>query len=153
PGRSSGVPRFVQLPQLASDVGNLTPGQFAGFLGRQYDPLAILKDPSLPGFGVPELSLPADVTAARLGDRKALLPAVDRRSKALERSAEARALGVYQERAVGLLTSPAVKAAFDLTREPEALRARYGRDTLGQSCLLARRLVEAGVKLVTVCSG
>src|SRR5205809_59484 len=60
---------------------------------------------------------------------------------------------VYQEGADKLLTSPAVKQAFDLGREPAAVRERYGRDTLGQSCLLARRLVEAGVKLVTVCSG
>src|SRR5205809_1835273 len=60
---------------------------------------------------------------------------------------------VYQEGADKLLTSPAVKQAFDLGREPAAVRDRYGRNTLGQSCLLARRLVEAGVKLVTVCSG
>src|SRR5437588_420804 len=64
PGRSS-LPRFVQLPQLASDVGNLTPGQFAGFLGRQYEPLAVLKDPSDPHFNVAELSLPAEISAAR----------------------------------------------------------------------------------------
>jgi uncharacterized protein (DUF1501 family) len=152
PGRSA-LPRFVQLPQLASDVGNLTPGQFAGFLGRRYDPLAVLKDPSAPGFDSAELSLPADVPAERLDDRRALLRLVDARAKALERSAGARALDAYQERAVKLLTGPAVKRAFDLTREPAALRERYGRDTLGQSCLLARRLVEAGVKLVTVCSG
>jgi len=152
PGRSA-LPRFVQLPQLASDVGNLTPGQFAGFLGRQYEPLTVLKDPSAAGFTVAELSLPADVTAARLGDRESLLRLVDRQAKTLERSAEARALGTYQERAVRLLTSPAVKQAFDLGREPAALRQRYGENTLGQSLLLARRLVEAGVKLVTVCSG
>jgi uncharacterized protein (DUF1501 family) len=152
PGRPA-LPRFVQLPQLASDVGNLTPGQFAGFLGRQYDPLAVLKDPSAPGFGVTELGLPAEMTAARLDDRAALLRRVDAQARALERSAEAQALGTYQERAVRLLTRPEVRQAFDLGREPEALRRRYGRDTLGQSCLLARRLVEAGVKLVTVCSG
>jgi hypothetical protein len=141
------------LPQLASDVGNLTPGQFAGFLGRQYDPLTVLKDPSAPKFDVAELSLPADVTAARLDDREALLRRVDRQTRSLASSAEARALGVYQERAVKLLTSPAVRQAFDLGREPDLIRERYGRNTLGQSCLLARRLVEAGVKLVTVCSG
>jgi uncharacterized protein (DUF1501 family) len=152
PGRPA-LPRFVQLPQLATDVGNLTPGQFAGFLGRQYDPLAVLKDPSAPGFSVAELGLPAEITAARLDDRAALLRRVDEQARALERSAEARALGTYQERAVRLLTRPEVRQAFDLGREPEALRRRYGRDTLGQSCLLARRLVEAGVKLVTVCSG
>jgi uncharacterized protein (DUF1501 family) len=152
PGRSP-LPRFVQLPQLASDVGNLTPGQLAGFLGRSYDPLAVLKDPSRPGFDVAELSLPADVTAQRLADRQGLLRLADRQAKALESSAEAGALGVYQERAVALLTSPAVRRAFDLGSEPAPLRQRYGMHTLGQSCLLARRLVEAGVKLVTVCSG
>jgi hypothetical protein len=152
PGRSS-LPRFVQLPQLATDVGNLTPGQFAGFLGRAYDPLTIIKDPSLPGFDVAELALPADVSAERLADRQSLLRLADRQSKALETSAEAAALSIYQQRAVALLTSPAVKQAFDLGREPAPLRQRYGMHTLGQSCLLARRLVEAGVKLVTVCSG
>jgi uncharacterized protein (DUF1501 family) len=152
PGRSA-LPRCVQLPQLASDVGNLTPGQFAGFLGRQYEPLAVLQDPSASQFNVPELSLPAGMTAARLADRQALLRLVDRQAQALERSAEARALSIYQKRAARLLTSPAVKQAFDLGREPAALRERYGMDTLGQSCLLARRLVEAGVRLVTVCSG
>jgi uncharacterized protein (DUF1501 family) len=152
PGRSA-LPRFVQLPQLASDVGNLTPGQFAGVLGRQYDPLAVLKDPLAPDFNVAELSLPADVTAARLEDRDALLRRVDGQARALTQSAETRALSVYQERAVQLLTSPLVRQAFDLGREPASWRERYGMNTLGQSCLLARRLVEAGVKLVTVCSG
>jgi hypothetical protein len=155
PARARGdeLPRFVQLPQLATDVGNLTPGQFAGFLGRQYDPLAVLKDPSDPAFNVAELTIPADVPAARLSERRALLRLVDRQAKALLRSGEAQALGVYQERAVKLLTSPAVRQAFDLGRESVALRERYGQNTLGQSCLLARRLVEAGVRLVTVCSG
>jgi hypothetical protein len=148
PGQTA-MPRFVQLPQLASDVGNLTPGQFAGFLGRQYDPLAVIKDPSAPNFNVAELTLPAEISAARLEDRESLLRQVD----TLERSAEASALGIYQERAVKLLTSPAVRRAFDLGSEPSVLRDRYGHNTLGQSCLLARRLVEAGVKLVTVCSG
>src|SRR5437588_4947517 len=64
PGGSA-LPRFVQLPQMASDVGNLTPGQFAGFLGRAYDPLAVVKDPSRPDFDVAELSLPAEISAAR----------------------------------------------------------------------------------------
>lgn len=152
PGQNS-APRFVQLPQLASDVGNLTPGQFAGFLGRQFDPLAVVKDPSQPDFDVAELSLPADVSVARLENRAALLQLVEHQAKALEQSGGARGLTEYQERAVKLLTSPAVRQAFDLGREPAAMRERYGSNTLGQSCLLARRLVEAGVKLVTVCSG
>jgi hypothetical protein len=152
PGHAS-LPRFVQLPQLATDVGNLTPGQFAGFLGRTYDPLAVVKDPSAADFNVAELSLPADMTAARLDDRTSLLRLVDHQARTLEASAQARSLTTYQDRAVRLLTSPAVQQAFDLGREPVALRQRYGIHTLGQSCLLARRLIEAGVKLVTVCSG
>jgi uncharacterized protein (DUF1501 family) len=152
PGQSS-VPRFVQLPQLASDVGNLTPGQFAGFLGRSYDPFAVLRNPCATDFHVAELSLPADMTAQRLDERTTLLHLVDQQSRALTHSTEAHSLSTYQERAIRLLTSPAVQQAFDLGREPAALRQRYGINTLGQSCLLARRLVEAGVKLVTVCSG
>jgi uncharacterized protein (DUF1501 family) len=147
------MPRFVQLPQLATDVGNLTPGQFAGYLGRQYDPMAILHDPSAPDFDVADLTLRPDVSPARLDDRQALLRLVDQQARALEQSATARALDVYQDRAVRLLTNPAIRQAFDLNRESVALRDRYGRDALGQSCLLGRRLIEAGVKLVTVCSG
>jgi hypothetical protein len=152
PGHST-APRFVQLPQLAADVGNLTPGQFGGFLGRQHDPLFVTKDPSMPEFDVPELALPADTPSRRFADRTALLRSIDQQARALDQSVEARSLTAYQERALGLLTSPAVKQAFDMDREPAALRNRYGRNTLGQSCLLARRLVEAGVKLVTVLSG
>jgi hypothetical protein len=152
PGRSS-APPFVQLPQLATDVGNLTPGQFAGYLGRQYDPLTVLKDPGASNFGVAELTLPADVTTNRLDDRRGLLRHIDRQARSLENSAEVRALSVYQERAIRMLTGQAVRTAFDLNREPAALRDRYGRNTLGQSLLLSRRLVEAGVKLVTVCNG
>jgi uncharacterized protein (DUF1501 family) len=152
PSRSP-LPRFVQLPQLATDVGNLTPGQFAGFLGRQYEPLAVLKDPSQADFDVAELSLPANISPARLGDRQSLLKLIDTKAHALAQSAETGSMDVYHERAIRLLTSRAVKQAFDLNHEPATLRDRYGRNTLGQSCLLARRLVEAGVKLVTVCSG
>ena len=152
PGRST-LPPFVQLPQLATDVGNLTPGQFAGFLGRQYDPLFIVHDPSTPDFDVADLALDAGVSPARLDNRQALARIVDAQTRALERSPAARAMAVYHERAVRLLTNPAVRQAFDLTREPMALRDRYGHNALGQSCLLSRRLVESGVKLVTVCAG
>jgi uncharacterized protein (DUF1501 family) len=147
------MPPFVQLPQLASDVGNLTPGQFAGFLGRQYDPLTFIQDPGAADYSVAELSLPASVTQSRLEDREQLLHLANSQARALEHAAAARALTVYQERAVRLLSSKAVQEAFDPDREPAAVRDGYGRNTLGQSCLLARRLVEAGVKLVTVCSG
>jgi hypothetical protein len=146
------MPRFVQLPELCYDVGNLTPGQYAGFLGRQHDPFVVNKDPNSPTFNVEEITLPPEIAPARLADRQALLRLVDRQTQTLERSAAAQSLNTFQDRAFRLLTSPAVKRAFDLGREPAPLRDRDGRNPLGQSCLLARRLVEAGVKLVTVCS-
>ncbi len=146
------MPPFVTLPQLISDVGNPTPGQFAGYLGRKYDPLAITKDPSAPDFSVDELTLLPEVSASRLGGRRTLLREVDAQIRYLNESAETKALNTFQDRAIHLLTSPAVRQAFDLSHEPAVLRDRYGRNSFGQSCLLARRLVEAGVKLVTVYS-
>jgi Protein of unknown function (DUF1501) len=140
------------LPQLIADVGNLTPGQFAGFLGHKYDPFTVTRDPSEPGFRIDDLTLNPDVPSPRVHARRSLLGVVDRQVRALERAADARALDIYQDRAFRLLTTPAVQRAFDLQREPSALRERYGRHTFGQSCLLARRLVEAGVRLVTVFS-
>jgi uncharacterized protein (DUF1501 family) len=151
-GQRGAMPSFVTLPQLISDVGNLTPGQFAGFLGRKYDPLAVTKDPSASDFSVDELTLGPEVSPARLGGRQTLLREVDAQIRYLKESAETKALDTFQDRAIGLLTSPAVRQAFDLSHEPAALRDRYGRNSFGQSCLLARRLVEAGVKLVTVYS-
>ncbi|OAI48076.1 hypothetical protein AYO44_01350 [Planctomycetaceae bacterium SCGC AG-212-F19] len=146
------MPRFVQLPEVCYDVGNLTPGQYGGFLGRQHDPLVVHKDPNARDFNVAEVTLPPEVAAGRLDDRQALLRLVDQQARTLEHSASAQSLDAFQDRAFRLLTSPAVKKAFDLGREANQLRDRYGRNPLGQSCLLARRLVEAGVKLVTVCS-
>jgi uncharacterized protein (DUF1501 family) len=146
------LPRFVHLPELCYDVGNLTPGQYAGFLGRQHDPLVVAKDPNAAKFNVEELTLRSEVSTARLDDRQSLLRLVDQQAHSLEQSATAGALDTFQDRAFRLLTSPAVKKAFDLNRESGKVRDRYGRNPLGQSCLLARRLVESGVKLVTVCS-
>jgi uncharacterized protein (DUF1501 family) len=148
----SDLPGFVTLPQLISDVGNLTPGQSAGFLGRRFDPLAITHDPNLPDFRTDDLTLCSDVPEHRLQERRSLLGIVDRQIQRLSATAEARTLDTYEDRAVRLLTSQSVRRAFDLAREPAHLRDRYGRHTFGQSCLLARRLVEAGVRLVTVFS-
>ena len=150
--RRNDLPPFVTLPQLISDVGNLTPGQFAGYLGRQYDPLTVQRDPNSPDFKIEEMTLPADVSPTRLGDRQGLLRLVNGQLRRLDQSAVAAALDAFQERAFRLLSTPAVKKAFDLTQERPMLRDRYGRHTFGQSCLLARRLVEAGVRLVTVFS-
>ncbi|MBY0524016.1 MAG: DUF1501 domain-containing protein [Gemmataceae bacterium] len=150
--RRSDLPPFVTLPQLISDVGNLTPGQFSGFLGRQYDPLTVQRDPNAAGFKVEEMTLPPEMSTTRLDDRQSLLRLVNGQMRALEQSATAGALDSFQDRAFRMLSKPAVQRAFDLEREKPTLRDEYGRTTFGQSCLLARRLVESGVKLVSVFS-
>src|SRR5439155_9943422 len=94
--------------------------------------------------------LPADVSLERLERRRELLKLIDEQSKLLDQSATARGIDESYQRAVGMLTSPKVREAFDITKEPAAVRDAYGRTTYGQSCLLARRLVEAGAKFVNV---
>jgi hypothetical protein len=145
PGR---MPSFVAYPHTLRD-GSITPGQHASFLGKQYDPLFFREDPNCAGFRLPELSLPASLPLGRLENRKSLLKLLDEQSDARE-SVVARGLETYYDRAFGMLASARVKGAFDLGREPAAVRDRYGRTTYGQSCLLARRLVEAGLRFVTV---
>jgi uncharacterized protein (DUF1501 family) len=99
---------------------------------------------------VDELELPADLSLARLECRRSLLDLIDRQKARAERSAAEKAMSVHQQRALGLLHSPRVRRAFDLSRESLRIRERYGRNRLGQSMLLARRLVEAGVRFVNV---
>jgi hypothetical protein len=126
------------------------PGQSAGFLGSAYDPFQITRDPNDPQFRVDELELPADLPLARLESRQSLLALIDQQTARVERNVSPVALDLYQERALQLLHSPRVRQALDLSREPVPLRERYGRHKLGQSLLLARRLVEAGVRFVNV---
>ncbi|MFN3649664.1 MAG: DUF1501 domain-containing protein [Armatimonadota bacterium] len=143
------IPTFVALPASIRD-GSVVPGQHASFLGKKHDPLLILQDPNSADFKLPELRLPQSLTPERLNDRKSLLDSIDRQAGLLEKLPTAKGLGEYHERAFAMLSSPKVKEAFDLSREPEKLRNEYGRTMYGQSCLLARRLVEAGVRIVTV---
>jgi hypothetical protein len=146
---AGGMPTFVAYPHVLRD-GSITPGQHASFLGKAHDPLFFAQDPNAANFSLPELQLPADVSIERLESRRALLKLIDEQSKLLDSSATARGIDEAYQRAVGMLTSPKVRQAFDLSKEPAAVRDRYGRTTYGQSCLLARRLVEAGVKFVNV---
>ena len=143
------IPTAVSYPYVLRD-GSVTPGQTASFLGKGYDPFFVGQDPNAKSFRLPELSLPAETSLARLDDRRALLRAVDRQSDLLETSATAQGIDRFYDRALTMLASPAVKQAFDLGREDANLRDRYGRTSYGQSCLLARRLVESGVRFVTV---
>ncbi len=145
----NGLPTFVAYPYLMRD-GEVTPGQHASFLGKKHDPLLITEDPNGSDFKLPELSLPATLSVDRLESRREIRRLIDKQSRLLDYSAEARGLTEHYEKALSMLRSPRVREAFDLSREPEELRLRYGRTTYGQSCLLARRLVEAGVKFINV---
>jgi hypothetical protein len=145
----TGTPTFVSYPYVIRD-GSVTPGQHASFLGKAYDPLFISQDPSSPDFALPELSLPANVTAERMQYRREMLNLIDRQIGLLEHAAQARGIDESYQKALAMLSSAKLKHAFDLSQEPPAVRAKYGPTTYGQGCLLARRLVEAGVRFVTV---
>ena len=144
------VPTSVALPTMIADGPFRTPGEFAGFLGKVHDPLWILKDPNAADFKVSELTLPGGVDVTRLRDRDAIQADLAKLSDLADRTAEAKTLREYQARAVDLLTSERTQKALAIGEEPDRTRARYGRHTYGQSVLLARRLVEAGVRFVTV---
>ena len=146
---TSGMPTFVAYPHVIRD-GSVTPGQHASFLGKAHDPLLVTEDPNDERFRLPELSLPASLDVDRLQNRRALQELVNQQTRLLEYSAAARGIDAYYDKALSMLNSTAVREAFDLSQEPTVLREAYGRTTYGQGCLLARRLVEAGVKFVNV---
>jgi hypothetical protein len=144
-----GMPTFVAYPHVIRD-GSVVPAQHASFLGKRHDPLLFLEDPNDPNFNLPELSLPDGLSIDRLHRRREMQKLVDQQARLLEYSAAARGFDDYYQRAIGMLTSDRVRKAFDLSKETPDVRDRYGRTTYGQSCLMARRLVESGVKFVTV---
>jgi hypothetical protein len=146
--RSPALPTYVSYPHIISD-GSVTPGQHASFLGKRHDPLFISRDPNSPDFALPEFQLSAGMTLDRLQHRRGLQQLLDRQSRLIDFSGEARGLDEYYVRALGMLTSSRVRDAFDLSKEPQVIRDAYGRSTYGQGCLLARRLAEAGVKFTT----
>jgi hypothetical protein len=136
------VPSYVWVQNLAGDVQPRYLG--GGFLGSAYGPLRVgtdLDTPAAPGFRFTAFDPAPDVSADRLLRRERLLATVDPGDGSMRR---------FQERAVDLVTGPEARRAFDLGREPAAVRDRYGRWPLGQNLLLARRLIEAGVRLVSV---
>ena len=143
------MPTFVSYPHTISD-GSVTPGQHASFLGKKHDPFFFKNDPNESGFELPELSLPNDLELGRMQRRRELQRLVDEQARLLDRSVDAQGFDDYYEKAISMLTSPNVRSAFDIESESPETRDRYGRTQYGQSCLLARRLVEAGVKFVTV---
>ena len=143
------MPAAISFPHVIAD-GSVTPGQHASFLGKNHDPLLVLQDPNSPSFALPELNLPDGVTFERMQARRELMKMVDAQARIMDHSLAAKGFDGYYERAMAMLQSPKLRNAFDLASEPEKVREAYGRTTYGQSCLLARRLVEAGTKFVTV---
>lgn len=132
--------------------GNRPPmaGQNAGFLGQAFEPFRVDKDPNATEFSVDELALPTDLNHGRFDSRFDLLNRLDERLPAVDRNGEIKGMSDLKDRAFGLLGSGTSRQAFDLSREPSALRDKYGRHKFGQTLLLARRLVEAEVPLITV---
>jgi hypothetical protein len=141
------LPSFVTMPWIASHPaapGGKAPGQNAGWLGAGYDPFLLAADPSAPNFSVPELGRSADLPKQRLEARRELLTSLNGREAAGD------GLNNSLQRALDLVSSDSARRAFDLRGEPETVRDRYGRNIHGQCLLLARRLIEAGVRLVCV---
>ena len=150
-GRRSELPAHVILPELMGPTGgNMPHGQDAGFLGKTYDPFVLNSDPSKPNFKVPDLLPPKEIGEARLARRRDLRQVVDDTVKKFESSESAKLMDANFAAAYRLMTSEKAREAFDLTKEPLTVRERYGLTRFGQCCLLARRLVERGVRFVTV---
>lgn len=150
-GRKTDLPPFVVLPELmGAGGGNLPNGQAGGFLGKAYDPFVLNADPSQPDFKVPDFLPPPELTEVRLQRRQKLKTVVEQTLSSLELVESAKVLDESFQSAFRIISSPQARAAFDLSQEPSTLRERYGMTRFGQCCLLARRLIEAGVRFVTI---
>jgi uncharacterized protein (DUF1501 family) len=148
-----GTPCGVNLPTYLMEGPLLWPGQHAGFLGPKYDIMQVTQDPNRSDFRIDNLRPANGMDVDQLKDRMALLEAVNSQQRWLSESAETKKLSDQQQQAVSVLTSGKVARAFEIDREPAAIRDKYGRHAFGQSILLARRLVEAGVPVVQANMG
>jgi hypothetical protein len=149
-GAKGELPPSVILPGPVGNTGaGPLHGQTAGYLGSAHEPFFLNADPAAPNFKVTDLEVPSDPTGFRLDARRKLLGQLDELQRRTE-SGSTQEHDIAYQRAFRLLTSPKAKAAFDLTKEDAKTRDRYGRNTFGQSCLMARRLIENGVRYVTV---
>ena len=145
------LPQVITLPHKPSRPPYTRPGQFAARLGIEHDPFYVNGNGKSPyDFQAPTLSLEQGLTHGRLAQRRTLLAAMNDARAAFEHDPGVRNLSRQQEKAFGLLASASATDAFDLSKEPDAVKDRYGRTINGASLLLARRLVEAGVPFVTV---
>jgi len=152
-GFSRGVPPYVITPFPHCDSkAYITPGQFGGCLGARYDPFVLDDDPNAANFKVRNLALDPSLTADRLEGRLGLLHDLAVHSTPIA-SPQMADLDIFTQQAVTMLQSGKAADAFDLSKEPDSVRERYGRHSWGQSHLLARRLVEAGTRFVTTVNG
>ena len=150
-GQRGEVPGNVLIPRpIGRTGGNLPHGHTAGYLGRQHDPFILNADPSDKNFSVPDLLPPDYLSAVRAERRQKMRDAVDGALSSFEKQPQARQMDDNFHLAYRLMSSPKAREAFALDKEPDATRDRYGRTRFGQSCLLARRLIERGVRFVTV---
>ena len=151
--RDDGLPSGVNLPTFLREGPLVWPGQHAGFLGQNFDPWQITGDPNKPDFRVDALTMAQGMDVNHLGQRQMLLEEINRKQSQFAEVAQSLRLQKDQQLAFNLLTSSRLGQAFELHREPDAMRDRYGRTTEGQSLLTARRLIEAGVPVVQVNMG
>jgi len=150
--RTPGMPAYVGLPNTHS-VG-LAPGYHgAAYLGVAYNPFSADGDPNSDGYQVPNLVPPAGVDMKRMDRRQSLLSAFDNVRREVDASGLMDGLDRFAQDAFTMVTGPAARAAFDIRKENPRLRDRYGRHVWGQSALMARRLVESGVRFVTLTYG
>lgn len=150
-GFKSAMPPFVQL---GSQVDNRFGGGTSGVLGLEHNPFEMLADPNAKNFSVRDISPPKGVTMDRVDRRRKMLSVIDE----LQREADTQpaafdALDEHYKAALNMITAPETKRAFEIDSEDPKLRDRYGRNRFGQSCLLARRLIQSGVRFVTVTDG
>jgi hypothetical protein len=150
--RKDGVPSGVHLPTYLNNGYGFS-GQNAGVLGPKFDPWHIKQDPNRRGFRVDDLGLPVGLTAEKIDRRRTLLAEIDSQTCAIDRLGSSKAFSQIQDKAFTMLTSGQVKRAFEIDREDPRLRDRYGRHIFGQSLLLSRRLIQAGVPIVQANMG
>jgi len=145
------LPAHVLLPRpIGRTGGNLPHGHTAGYIGKPYDPFILNADPNVPGFKVPDLLPPDYISGMRAERRQKLRDAVDGATGAFEANGASKQLDDNFNLAYRLMSSAKARDAFALEKESDKVRDRYGRTRFGQSCLMARRLIEAGVRFVTV---
>ena len=150
-GPKGDVPPNVLLPlRIGNTGGNMPKGDEAGFLGKTYDPFVLNADPSDPNFHVPDMLPPDYIAALRVDRRRSWRQAIDQSVSYFESNQDAKLMDSTFHQAYTLMTSAKAREAFELNQEPEDVRKRYGMNRFGQGCLLARRLIERGVRFVTV---